>query len=108
MTKPCAIPPLSAGKESVYPTEGHRAAANTLLSMGEIFYSGGKFLRGGFRLRLSPLLAGASGSGKSTLVRGVSHKLEATYLKATRSDWIVQGSSHGRPTMFRVLDYVTT
>lgn len=91
-----------------FPTESHRTAAATLLTMGEIFFSKERYLASGLKLRLFPLLAGETGSGKSFLVKYIANRLHARYMRVTRSDWIVQGSSRGRPTTYQIIDYIIT
>lgn len=89
-------------------TESHRTAAITLLTTGDIFFSDERTLTPGLKLRLFPLIVGPTGAGKSSLVKSIAHLQHARYLKVTRSDWIVQGSTRGRPTMYQILDYITT
>jgi len=89
-------------------TESHRVAADTLHTIGQLFFSNERYLAPGFKLRLFPLIVGPTGAGKTHLVRTAARRLRARYFKVTRSDWIPQGSATGRPTMYQILDYVTT
>jgi len=89
-------------------TESHKTAADTLHTIGQLFFSEERYLSPGLKLRLFPLIVGPTGAGKSFLVKSAAEKLRARYLKVTRSDWIPQGSTRGRPTMYQVLDYVTS
>jgi hypothetical protein len=89
-------------------TESHRAAGDTLHTVGQLFFSNERYLVPGLKLRLFPLIVGPTGAGKTFLVRSAAKRLRARYLKVTRSDWIPQGSATGRPTMYQILDYVIT
>lgn len=84
-------------------TKSHRAAYETILSMGSLFYSGARMLPA-VKLRLFPLVIGPTGVGKSFLVERVARELNADYMKITRGDWLVTGCKAGRPTMYQVLD----
>ncbi len=88
-------------------TNSNRAAIDTVLAMGKLFYSGMRVLPS-VKLRLFPLLIGPTGSGKSFLVEKVAQKLDAEYLKITRGDWLVTGSRGGRSTMYQILDRVVS
>jgi len=94
--------------ESEPMTESHRAAGNTLRTVGQVFFSNDRHLASGLKLRLFPLIVGPTGAGKTHLVRSAARQLHSRYFKVTRSDWIPQGSTRGRPTMYQILDYVTT
>lgn len=89
-------------------TASHREAGETLTTVGLLFFSDERYLVPGLKLRLFPLMVGPTGAGKTHLVKSAAKRLRARYLKITRSDWIPQGSATGRPTMYQILDYVTT
>jgi hypothetical protein len=89
-------------------TESHRAAGETLKAVGELFFAEGRCLNPGLKLRLFPLVVGPTGVGKSHLVRSAAQRLGCAYFRVTRSDWIPQGSSRGRGTLYQILDYVST
>jgi hypothetical protein len=86
------------------PTESQRAVRAALLTMGELFFENLQSLPSGLRLRLSPLVVGPPGSGKTHLIGGVAATLSADYIRLCRSEWIPEGSTKGRPTLYRVLD----
>jgi hypothetical protein len=88
-------------------TKSHRAAIESLLATGSLFYSGRRVLPK-IRLRLFPLLIGPTGAGKSFLVATAARQLEARYLRITRGDWIPAGCKGPRPTVFRILDEAAT
>jgi energy-coupling factor transporter ATP-binding protein EcfA2 len=90
---------------SMVETKSHRAASETLLAMGRLFYSGAQVLPS-VKLRLQPLLIGPTGAGKSALVEHIARKLGADYMKLTRGDWIVTGGRGGRSTMYQIIDRV--
>ena len=89
-------------------TESHKTAADTLHTIGQLFFSEERYLSPALKLRLFPLMVGPTGAGKTHLVKSAAEKLRARYFKVTRSDWIPQGSTRGRPTLYQVLDYVTS
>lgn len=86
-------------------TKSHRAALDTLLTIGKMFFSGERHLAR-VKLRLFPLLIGPTGVGKSFAVEEAARVLRAEYFKVTRGDWLVTGSKTGRPTVFQILDRV--
>ena len=88
-------------------TSSQRAAFETLLAMGNLYFSGRRTLPK-IKLRLQPLIIGATGCGKSFLVENAARRLQAKYFRITRGDWIPYGSKGPRPTVFRILDEVAT
>lgn len=108
MTNPATNGSAKARLGYRFVTESHRSAAITLLTIADLFFSDERALTPGLNLRLFPLIAGPTGAGKSSLVKSIARLKHARYLKLTRSDWIVQGSTRGRPTMYQILDYITT
>jgi len=88
-------------------TESQRSVGESITRMGYLFFTN-KLVLPGINLRLFPLVIGPTGVGKSSLVEQVSHELHAEYMKVTRGDWLVQGCRSGRPTVFQILDQVTT
>lgn len=90
-----------------FATAGHRAVEQTMLELGELFYSGAR-LETQLKLRLFPLIVGPTGVGKSHLVSRIAHALAAEYIKLTRGDWLVQGCKEGQPSVFSILDSVVS
>ena len=86
-------------------TKSHRAALETLLAMGSLFYSGQRALPK-LRLRLTPILCGPTGVGKSFIVEAAARRLQARYFRITRGDWIPTGGKGARSTAFQILDEV--
>lgn len=89
-------------------TESHREVGMKLVTMGELFFAGEHNLGSSLKFRLNPLIVGPTGAGKTSLVQSVARLHNARYFKVTRSDWLVQGATRGRPTLYQILDYVTT
>jgi hypothetical protein len=88
-------------------TKSQRAARETLIQMGHLFFSGERILPA-IKVRLFPLLIGPTGVGKNFLVESAATHLDAYYVKRARGDWLPMGSKSGRPTVFQILDYVAT
>jgi SpoVK/Ycf46/Vps4 family AAA+-type ATPase len=88
-------------------TKSHRAALDTLLATGNLFFSCKRALPK-IKLRLFPLLIGPTGAGKSFLVETAARQLQARYFRITRGDWIPSGSKGPRSTVFRILDEVAS
>ena len=86
-------------------TKSHRAARETLLAMGNLFFSGKQTLPM-IRLRLNGLIVGPTGAGKSFLAESVARQLRAKYFRVTRGDWIPTGCKDKRSTVFQILDQV--
>jgi SpoVK/Ycf46/Vps4 family AAA+-type ATPase len=86
-------------------TKSHRAARETLLAMGNLFFSGKQTLPM-IRLRLNGLIVGPTGAGKSFLAESVARQLRAKYFRVTRGDWLPTGCRDKRSTAFQVLDQV--
>jgi SpoVK/Ycf46/Vps4 family AAA+-type ATPase len=86
-------------------TNSHRAARDTLLAMGNLFFSG-KHTLPKIRLRLNGLIVGPTGAGKSFLAESVARQLGAKYFRVTRGDWLPTGCRDKRSTAFQVLDQV--
>ena len=86
-------------------TKSHRAARETLLAMGNLFFSG-KHTLPKIRLRLNGLIVGPTGAGKSFLAESVARQLGAKYFRVTRGDWLPTGCRDKRSTAFQVLDQV--
>ena len=86
-------------------TNSHRAARDTLLAMGNLFFSG-KHTLPMIRLRLNGLIVGPTGAGKSFLAESVARQLSAKYFRVTRGDWLPTGCRDKRSTAFQVLDQV--
>lgn len=88
-------------------TKSQRAARETLVQMGQLFFSGERILPA-IKVRLFPVLIGPTGVGKNFLVESAATQLDAFYVKRARGDWLPMGSKSGRPTVFQILDYVST
>ena len=88
-------------------TKSHRAALDTILATGSLFFSCKRALPK-IKLRLFPLLIGPTGAGKSFLVETAARQLQARYFRITRGDWIPSGSKGPRSTVFRILDEVAS
>jgi hypothetical protein len=88
-------------------TKSQRAARETLVQMGQLFFSGERILPA-IKVRLFPVLIGPTGVGKNFLVESAATQLDAYYVKRARGDWLPMGSKSGRPTVFQILDYVAT
>jgi SpoVK/Ycf46/Vps4 family AAA+-type ATPase len=86
-------------------TKSHRAACDTLLAMGNLFFSG-KHTLPKIRLRLNGLIVGPTGAGKSFLAESVARQLRAKYFRVTRGDWLPTGCRDKRSTAFQILDQV--